>query len=116
MFAPRLRPERIEGSALRHSADGRRLLLLDPGRGGSIELATVDEMFAVTVVWSDGPEPSFLVWLSTIDHRAIALDSAALDSRALTEWLARLPGWTPASVEAARMQRGLHLIWRRPGV
>lgn len=114
MSAPRVRPEGIEGPELRHSADGRRLILLDPKCGVAAELASVDEMFAITVVWSDEPGSPFLVWLSTIDHRAVALDSDALESCALAEWLALLPGWEAAPMEAARTQRGLHLVWRRP--
>lgn len=80
--------------------------------GVSTLLATVDEMFAITVVWSHRSS-EFLLWLSTIDHRSLAIDGDELKSHALMGWLEHLPGWAPHRLEAAIAQPGLHLVWRR---
>jgi hypothetical protein len=74
---------------------------------------TVDQMFAVTVLWD--LSGSWRGWLSTINHRAIQFSPADLENEDFRRWLAALPGWAADRMTSALGSHGLHLVWRRPG-
>jgi hypothetical protein len=74
---------------------------------------TVDQMFAVTVLWDLAG--TWCGWLSTTNHRAMQFSPADLENEEFRHWLAALPGWAAERMTSALGHHGLHLVWRRPG-
>lgn len=78
-------------------------------------LFTVDQLFAVMLLWHEQATAGWEGWLTTTDHRALRFSMDELAEAPFQRWLASLPGWHPDRMVDALGRPGLHLVWRRSG-
>ena len=76
---------------------------------------TMQELYAVLVLWDGEEGSSWLGWLTTTNHRSACFAAADLADPRLRRWLRDLAGWDWHRLVVATTCPGLHLVWRARG-